>query len=209
MPTRAEWDALYAAAPILDDEGPSMQAVCEHYMLHRNAIERASGADDDFFLLTDRENASRINRERSSYNVGGILNDVYRIYGAEAPFKRLFFETRQQLDDTIRELAYERKDREFEKASDPRYYDYNFFEGYLQLQHAVNNYDNQLYKVKKELRAKLRSERRAWEAALWESDKKGRKLTELLYASRQRETRWHSKYLAVVGEEFGGRPASV
>ncbi len=59
MPTRAEWDALYAAAPILDDEGPSMRAVCEHYMLHINEIERASGGDGDFFLLTDRESAAR------------------------------------------------------------------------------------------------------------------------------------------------------
>ena len=106
MPTRAEWDALYAAAPILDDEGPSMRAVCEHYMLNRNEIKRDSGGGDDFFLLTDRENANRINRQRSSYNVGGILNDVYCIYGAGAPVERLFFETRQQLDVTIRELAY-------------------------------------------------------------------------------------------------------
>ena len=154
MPTRAELAALYEAAPILDDEGPSILAVCERYMLHRNEIEWVSGGDDDFFLLTDKENASRINRERSSYNVGGILNDVYRIYGAGAPFKRLFFETRQQLDVTIRELAYERKEREFEKASDPRCDDYNVFKGYLQLQDAVYDYDDQLDQVKKELSAK-------------------------------------------------------
>jgi hypothetical protein len=89
-------------------------------MLHSNEIERASGGDGDFFLLTvrvtDRENASRINRQRSSYHVGGVLNNVYRIYGAGAPFERLFFETRQQLDVAIRGLAYERKERDFEKA---------------------------------------------------------------------------------------------
>ena len=150
MPTRAELKALYAAAPILDDEGLSMRGVCEHCILHRNEIEQASQAegDDDFFLATDRENASRINKQRSSYRVGGMLNDVYRIYGAGAPFERLFFEARQQLDVAMRELAYERKEREFEKASDPRYDDYNFFEGYLSLLHSVNDYDDQLCKEK-------------------------------------------------------------
>ena len=49
MPTSAECDALYEAAPILDDEGPLMQDVCERYMLHRNEIEQASGGDDEFF----------------------------------------------------------------------------------------------------------------------------------------------------------------
>ena len=110
IPTTAEWDALHEAAPILDDESPDMRAVCEHYMLHRDEIERASGGGD-FFLPTDRENASRSNGQFSSYNLGGILNDVYRIYGAGAPFERLFFETRQQLADTLPELAYERKER--------------------------------------------------------------------------------------------------
>ena len=206
MPTRAEWDAVYAAAPILDDEGPSMRAVCEHYMLHRDEIERASGGYDDFFLLTDRENASRINRQRSSYQVGGALNGVYRIYGAGAPFERLFFETRQQLDVTIRELAYERREREFEKASDPRYDDYNFYEGYLSLQHSVNDYDDQLCKEK----AKRRKDRREWEAALRarERDRKVRKLTARLNASLWREDRWHEKYLSVVGDQFGDRPRS-
>ena len=106
IPTTAEWDALHEAAPILDDESPDMRAVCEHYMRHRDEIERASGGDD-FFLSTDRENASKIDGRCSSYYVGGVLHRVYSIYGAGAPFERLFFETRQQLDDTTRQLAYE------------------------------------------------------------------------------------------------------
>jgi hypothetical protein len=69
--------------------------------------------------------------------MGGILDDVYCIYGAGAPFERLFFEARRQLDDAIRQLSYERKEREFEKASDPRFYDYNLFEGYSGLQAAL------------------------------------------------------------------------
>jgi hypothetical protein len=38
--------------------------------------------------------------------------------------------------------------------------------------------------------------------------KKVRMLTELLSASRRRETKWHDKYLSVVGDQFGYRPAS-
>jgi hypothetical protein len=219
IPTTAEWDALLKAAPILDDESPDMRDVCEHYMRHRDEIVRASGGDD-FFLPTDRENASKIDGQFNSYNVGGVLHGVYTIYGAGAPFERLFFETRQQLDATTRQLAYERKEREFEKkALDPRYDDYNFFEGYLQLQHAVNDYDNHMYKMRKEFSAKRRRERenamawmedaRAWEAAFRKSDRQVRKLGRLLQEGRRRETRWHRKYLEVVGDEFVGRPASV
>ena len=181
-----------------------MRAVCEHYMLHSNEIERAAGGYDDFAFPTDRENASRINRQRSSYHVGGVLNDVYRTYCAGAPFGQLFFETRQQLDVTMRELAYERKERDFEKASDPRYDDYNFYEGYLSLLHDVNDYDDQLCKEK----SKRRRDRREWEAALRERDRKVRKLTGLLSASRRREDKWHEKYLSVVGDQFGDRPRS-
>ena len=218
IPTTAEWDALHEAAPILDDESPAMRAVCEHYMRHRDEIERASGGDD-FFLSTDRENASKIDGQFSSYNVGGVLHRVNSIYGAGAPFERLFFETRQQLDDTTRQLAYERKEREFEKALDPRYDDYNFFEGYLQLQHAVLDYDNHMYKMRKEFSAKRRRERenamawmqdaREWEAAFRKRDREVRKLGRLLQEGRRRETRWHRKYLEVVGDEFVGRSASV
>ena len=211
IPTTAEWDALHEAFPILDDESPAMRAVCEHYMRHRDEIERASGGGD-FFLSTDRENASKIDGQFSSYNVGGVLHRVYSIYGAGAPFERLFFETRQQLDDTTRQLAYERKEREFEKALDPRYDDYNFFEGYLQLQHAVLDYDNRMYKMRKEFSAKRRRERenaRAWEAAFRKSDREVRRMGRLLCEGRRRETRWHRKYLEVVGDQFGDRPASV
>ena len=100
----------------------------------------------------------------------------------------------------------------FEKALDPRYDDYDFFEGYLQLQHAVLDYDNHMYKMRKEFSAKRRRERenaRAWEAAFRKSDREVRKLGRLLQEGRRRETRWHRKYLEVVGDQFGDRPASV
>ena len=182
-----------------------MRALCEHYMLHSNEIERAvAGGYDEFAFPADRENASRINRQRSSYHVGGALNDVYRIYGAGAPFERLFFETRQQLDATIRELAYERKERDFEKALDPRYHDYNFYEGYLSLLRDVNDYDDQLCKEK----AKRRRDRKEWEAECLQLDRRVRRLRRELSASLRREDKWHVAYLSVVGDQFGGRPAS-
>ncbi len=155
IPTTAEWDALYEAAPILHDEGLEMLAVCEHCMLHRNELEMAFEADNLFFQ-TDRENASRINGRRSSYNVGGILNDVHCIYGTGAPFERLFFEARRQLDDAIRQLGYERKEREFQKASDPRFNDYNFFEGYSRLQAALLDTEGRLDYVEKRRKAERR-----------------------------------------------------
>ena len=108
-------------------------------------------------------------------------------------------------------LTNERNVSLFEKALDPRYDDYNFFEGYLQLQHAVNDYDNHMYKMRKEFSAKRRRERenaRAWEAAFRKSHREVRKLGRLLYEGRRRETRWHMKYLEVVGD-LGDRPASV
>ena len=104
---------------------------------------------DNLFSHTDRENASRINGRSSSYNVGGILNDVYCIYGAGAPFERFFFEARRQLDDAIRQLGYERKERKFKKASDPLFDDYSFFEGHAGLQAALLDTEGRLDSVNK------------------------------------------------------------
>ena len=89
-------------------------------------------------------------------------------------------------------------------AQSLRYDDYNFYEGYLSLQHSVNDYDDQLCKEK----AKRRKDRREWEAAIRERDRKVRKLTARLNASLWREDRWHEKYLWVVGDQFGDRPRS-
>jgi hypothetical protein len=86
-----------------------------------------------------------------AHNVGGILNVVYCNYGAGAPFERLFFETRRQLDDSIQQLGNERKKREYEKASDPRFDAYIFFEGYSWLQAALMNTEDRLDKAEKSL----------------------------------------------------------
>ena len=204
IPTTAQWDALYEAAPILDDEGPEMRAVCEHYMQHRDELEMAFEAEN-LFVQTDRENASRINGRCSSYNVGGILNDVYCIYGAGAPFERLFFEARRQLDDAIRQLGYERREREFERALNPLFDDYNFFEGYSMLQDALSVTEDRLDYVEKRRKA----ERREMRDALFASEQRVRELGEQLHVRRRKETRWRRKYLEVVGDEFVDRPASA
>jgi hypothetical protein len=200
----AEWDALYEAAPILDDEGPEMLTVCEHYMQHRDELKMAFEADN-LVVRTDRENASRINGRRSSYDVGGILNDVYCIYGAGAPFERLFFEARRQLDDAIRQLGYERREREFERALNPLFDDYNFFEGYSMLQDALSVTEDRLDYVEKRRKA----ERREMRDALFASEQRVRELGEQLHVRRRKETRWRRKYLEVVGDEFVDRPASA
>ncbi len=106
----------------------------------------------------------------------------------------------------MRELAYERKERDFEKAPGSLYDDHNFFEAYLSLQHAVNDYNDELCKE----RAKRRRDRREWEAACRERDTRVRKgATSCKPAlALQREDKWHEAYLSVVGDQFGGRPAS-
>ncbi len=47
------------------------------------------------------------------------LGRYYQIYGQGLPFERLFFEVRKQLDDTVRELARERKRQDFNAELDP------------------------------------------------------------------------------------------
>ena len=46
---------------------------------------------------------------------GTSFYDDYDIRGAGAPFERLFFQTRDALDKVTEELAYERKDRDYER----------------------------------------------------------------------------------------------
>jgi hypothetical protein len=179
-------------------------AVYEHYMLHMNELEMAF-EEDNHFSHTDRENASRINGRCSSYNVGGILNDVYCIYGAGAPFERLFFEARRQLDDAILQLGYERKEREFEKASDPLFDDYNFFEGHAVLQAALLDTEGRLDSVNKRRKAEL------WEMrdTFFANEQRVQELGEHLGVRRRKETRWRRKYMEVFGDKFVDRPASA
>ncbi len=100
---------------------------------------------------------------------GKDLNDVYSIYGAGALFERLLLEARQQLDDTILHLSYERKGREFEKALDAQNDDYYFFKGYSELQAALMDIEKRLDKANKALSGddKLRSVRANKKCKSW------------------------------------------
>ena len=66
---------------------------------------------DPYFFEKDRQDAIRIKKLRDSYYVDGALQDYYNIYGAGAPFERLFFEARRQLQHAIERLGYERAER--------------------------------------------------------------------------------------------------
>ncbi len=95
------------------------------------------------------------------------------------------FEARRQLDDAIWQLGYERKEREFEKESDPRFDDYNFFEGCSGLQAALLDTELRLDKAEK----RRKEERRKMRAASLDSEQRVKNLAEQLSLRRQKEAR--------------------
>ncbi len=46
-----------------------------------------------------------IKKQRDAYYVDCALQDYYSIYGAGAPFERLFFEAREQLRHAVEQLG--------------------------------------------------------------------------------------------------------
>ena len=135
----------------------------------------------------DRQNATRIKRLRASYYVDGALQDYYNIYGAGAPFERLSFEARRQLQHAIERLGYARAERAYEKEMDPRFDDFNFIEAYPSSQYELRRTDEKLlcaeetvHRLEGELEAKWLSARR-----------------------------WHRKFREAVGNEFADRPTLV
>ena len=166
-----------------------MRAVCKRYMEHRDDLEMARDAilnklplpseyedpllDPDFdevdsyFLEEDRKNAMRIKKQRDAYYVDGALEGYYNIYGAGAPFERLFFEAREQLRHAVERLGYERAEREYEKEMDPRFDDFNFIEAYSSSQYELRLTKDKLecaeenvYMLERQLDAKRQSARR-------------------------------------------------
>ena len=130
-----------------------MRSVCERYIQHRDDLAMAHDAImhplpppsvmeellldpndpifdevDPYFFEKDRQDAIRIKKLRDSYYVDGALQDYYNIYGAGAPFERLFFEARRQLQHAIERLGYERAERAYEEEMDPLFEDCNFIE---------------------------------------------------------------------------------
>ena len=121
-----------------------MRAVYERFLEHRPRIELAYNyymAPETYesevlaeFYSQDIANTREINQQYSSYVLSHPLDHTYMIYGAGAPFKRLFFETRKQAEDAILTLSYERKEREYYAKMDPRYDNFNFIEAYSRSQ---------------------------------------------------------------------------
>ena len=212
FPTRAEWEELYKTAPILDDSSAEMRSVCERYIQHRDDLAMAHDAImhplpppsvmeellldpkdpifdevDPYFFEKDRQDAIRIKKLRDSYYVDGALQDYYNIYGAGAPFERLFFEARRQLQHAIERLGYERAERAYEKEMDPRFDDFNFIEAFSSSQYELRRTNEKL----------LCAEERV------------HRLEGELKAKRLSARRWRHKFREVVGNEFADRPASV
>ncbi len=96
---------------------------------------------DDYFMEQDLLIQKRVNEQIRTYSVPGPFGRYYSIYCQGLPFECLFFDARQQLDYTVRELACERKKQEFIAELDPAAYDdFNIFEGYCKAQSAIREY---------------------------------------------------------------------
>ena len=174
-----------------------MRAVYERFLEHSPRIELAYNyymAPETYesevlaeFYSQDTANAIEINRQYSLYGPTYPLHHAYCIYGAGAPFERLFFEARKQAENAILELSYERKKREFNAQTDPRFDDFNFIEAYARSQDELRDAREQVCD---------------YDYRLWT-------LRGKLDKTRRSARRWRRKYLEQVGDEFVDRPASV
>ena len=72
----------------------------------------------------------------------GALHGLYEIYGAGAPFERLFFEARDQLQKAAHTLAYERAQRAYEKEDE--FEDFNFIYEYLHSRSQIIKLESRL-----------------------------------------------------------------
>ena len=61
----------------------------------------------------------------------------YHIEGAGAPFERLFFQARDALDKVTDELAFERKDRAYEREYRDEWEDFDCINGLLDSQNKL------------------------------------------------------------------------
>ncbi len=103
-------------------------------MQPRDDLAMAFEAEATFTSFSTRTGKCKRDQRAAQLVLRGRRLDFYAINSAGAPLERLFFEARQQLDDAIRQLGHEEKERQFEKALGPPYDDYNFFGGYSGLQ---------------------------------------------------------------------------
>ena len=80
----------------------------------------------------DRRNQTRIDEQHTSHFMeGASWNNEYHIPGAGAPFERLFFQARDALNEVAENLAYERKDRDYERACHVEWEDFDCIEALI------------------------------------------------------------------------------
>ena len=86
----------------------------------------------------DRRNMTRINETVTRHRLGGTsFYDDYVIRGAGLPFERLFFQTRDALDKVTEELAYERKDRDYELECHIEWMDFDCIDALIIAEHKL------------------------------------------------------------------------
>ena len=151
VPSDAECHDLKRGFSVLDDNSPGMRDVKAYYdeqqMTRAAARERdiaREREDDDWRYFVnlyrdeDRRNQTRIDEQRTSHFMAGASWDnQYVIQGAGAPFERLFFQARDALHKVTDELAFERKDRAYEKGLLHEWEDFDCIDGLLDAQHKL------------------------------------------------------------------------
>jgi hypothetical protein len=137
-----EEDALLSNDSTLSNSNADMLAILDRYKKHHLDVCRAHNQmlrlspfpiveeyseTEDLFMEQDRLNQKRINEQIRTNSMPEALGQYNNIYGQGLPFELLFFEARQRLDDTVRELARDSKRQEFNAEISPAYDDFNFF----------------------------------------------------------------------------------
>ena len=159
FPTAEQCAEARQEVSVLDDNSPDMVALVEHFNRHEKSLreayldeEQVDGGLDDFFRVQDTLNMHIINMSSSTHSVqGASLNDIYTIYGAGAPFERLYFKARAQLQEVTDRLTYQIADREFEKQDD--WVDFSFIEAYSDSQDELCRVRNELRNAQDEIKS--------------------------------------------------------
>ena len=150
FPSDAEYDDLKRGFSVLDDNSPEMRDVKAYYdgqqMARAAAVERdiareLEREDEDreyfvsFYRDEDRRNQTRIDEQRTRHFMeGASWDNDYNIQGAGAPFERLFFQARDALHKVTDQLAFERKDRAYEREGRDEWEDFDCIDGLLDSQ---------------------------------------------------------------------------
>ena len=150
IPSDADCHDLKCCFSVLDDNSSGMRDVKAYYdgqlMVRAAAIERDIAREPvdewrtfiNLYKDEDRRNQTRIDEQRTSHFMAGASWDnQYVIQGAGAPFERLFFQARDALHKVTDELAFERKDRAYEKGLLDEWEDFDCIDGLLDAQHKL------------------------------------------------------------------------